>query len=54
MNIVRKHRFIIIACVYWKSDLDYEKATMVISAQKINWEYLQNRTRQKDTESKLL
>ncbi len=44
------------ACVYWKSDLDCEKAAMVISAQKnkLDWNYLHKRARQEDIESKLL
>ncbi|RLE61065.1 MAG: hypothetical protein DRJ35_01515 [Thermoprotei archaeon] len=40
--------FCLDACVHWQSDLDYEKAAMVIVAQrrKIDWNYLEKRAEQ--------
>jgi len=43
------------ACVYWQSDLDCEKAAMVMAAQwdRLDWEYLERRSREEGTLAKL-
>ena len=43
------------ACVYWRSDIDCEKAAMVLAAQwdRIDWRYLERRASQETTKEKL-
>ena len=44
------------ACVYWGSDLDCEKAAMIMTAQwsVIDWEYLEKRCREEGVHEKFL
>lgn len=43
------------ACVYWESDLDCERAAMVMAAQwdRLDWEYLESRAREEGVAEKL-